>query len=165
MNKFLMDGIVDKSNTSSTEQKQAEQLSTDCSNHQIELHTPKTEFDLENVNDIVMQSKDEADADFKDNTDSKTAIAETVAFSFGNKSSEECNSASKSNPIGPDPSKPLRKKAKFMRMERKADKLTQSNQPNNKLLKKSPKNIEKNLESLLNEVQGKSRHKLEVNCF
>lgn len=80
----------------------------------------------------------------------------------------ETQSDSQKNKIhGPDQSKPLRKKAKILRLERKAAKKSQNSHETdapsllNQTTKKH-KNEEKTLEMLLNEIPENSLHKFQV---
>lgn len=173
LNKFLVDGIADKSDVSNASQGEAEpQVSMDLSNSHPESNHPKNEFDIDKAKDIVMQTFKEkerisssespllsligdSNAGCSEAEISHSQITESESLNAG-------NSSRKSSVTGPDACKPLRKKAKFMRMERKAQKLALANKIPDTLPKKAPKNVEKNLETLLNEVQGNSRHKLEV---
>lgn len=67
---------------------------------------------------------------------------------------------------GPDPSKPLRKKAKLLRLEKKSAKSIlkkdETYTPSLSKTTKKPKNEEKSLEILLNEIPKNSLHKFQV---
>lgn len=136
----------------------------DCGNSFEESHHPKSEFDMDKAKDIVMETMKEQTK----NTVAVPGCAEkpiSDGQSNANKNVEVNEATRKSSVTGPDASKPLRKKAKLMRMERKAQKLTLANKVADDIPKKEPKNIQKSLDTLLNEVQGDSRHKLEVSCI
>lgn len=166
MNKFLVDGIADKSDMSNSSQGETEpQVSMDFTNSP-ELHHPKSEFDINKAKDIVMQSLKEKER--ISNSPIGAGCSKTQVTQSHNQviESETLNASSlnrKASVTGPDATKPLRKKAKLLRIERKAQKLALANQIPDTLPKKTPKNLEKSLDTLLNEVQGNSRHKLEVN--
>lgn len=68
-----------------------------------------------------------------------------------------------------DPSKPLRKKAKIMRLERRLEKLAQKVPDGNQEVKSAdiakkarPENVEKTLDQLISDVPENSVHKLKV---
>lgn len=172
MNKFLADGQIDNGDVAVTAQNQSDQhMPMDCSNSYMESPHPKKPFDMDEAKDIVIQTMKEKEqkSGQGSNSENISKIAVVVADSAEGQSNESKNldtsdSCRKSIVAGPDASKPLRKKAKLMRIERKAQKLTLANKlPDvDDVPKKQPKNAQKSLDTLLNEVQGNSRHKLEV---
>lgn len=171
LNKFLLDGISDKGDRSSSLHHE-QQVSMDCSNSQMQSQYPKSGFDVNKVKNIVKQSMEvKARNGNNENLLNSTVVDTNPSRSdnqnsenqFSKKKSSESSSSRKSSVNGPDPTKPLRKKAKLMRMERKAEKLALTNRSSENVRKKSLKNVEKSLDALLNEVQSNGRHKLEVN--
>lgn len=168
LNKFLVDGHKDRDLAVTTQNQIGEENAPmDCGH--IELQRPKMEFDMDKAKDIVAQSMKEAeDASHQARKNAKSAVtvpdcSKAVSESQSNDSKivNSSDSIPKANVHGPDASKPLRKKAKLMRMERKAQKLCANKLPND-APKKEPKNAPKNLATLLNEVEGDTRHKLQV---
>lgn len=174
-----MDGIADKDDMSTVLEHQSEQqLSMECSNPLMTSKYPRNEFDMDKAKDIVMQTLKENDRSSnnekllkRDLVDSNSGCSESHSSKIPisenptteNKSLNANSPSHKASVAGPDTSKPLRKKAKLMRMERKAQKLALTNKLPDNLPKKTPRNVEKTLDTLLNEVQGNRRHKLEVN--
>lgn len=140
----------------------------DCSH--IESRHPKADFDVDKVRDIVMETmkgKDIQSSNAEIISKSTVAIPscseKQITESNESKITKSDDSSRKSSVMGPDTSKPLKKKAKLMRMERKAQKLALTTEKlSANVAKKEPKNVPKGLEVLLNEVQSNSRHKLEV---
>lgn len=161
INKFLVDGQIDKGDMAVTSHNQTEpHIPMDCSNSYMESPRPKKEFDVEEAQAIVIQTMKEKDQGSNGETIAESPVA--VPSCSESKNVDTSDSSHKSAVTGPDASKPLRKKAKLMRMERKAQKLTLANKVPDVVTKKPPKNVQKSLDTLLNEVQGNSRHKLEV---
>lgn len=174
MNKFLVDGQIDNgdidSTTSQNPTEQHNNMSMDCSNSYMESSHPKNNFDMDQAKDIVMQKMNakyqtvDSEIISKSSTD-VPGCSDSLIFESRTDDSDKLNaedSSHKSSVAGPDLSKPLRKKAKLLRMERKAQKLSLANKLRDDIPKKQPKNVQKSLDTLLNEVPGNSRHKLEV---
>lgn len=150
-------------------QTEPHNMPMDCGNAFVES---KNEFDMDKAKDIVMQTMKEKDQRSNTENISKSVVvlpgcSESQISESQNDERDNVNakdSSRKSCVAGPDASKPLRKKAKLMRMERKAQKMSLANNLSVDVPKNQPKNVPKNLDTLLNEVKGDSRHKLEVYC-
>lgn len=173
MNKFLVDGLIEKGDQAVTLESQTEQhdVLMECSGSFVESQLSKNEFDMDKAKDIVMQTMKENDQRSKAENISKSAIVSSCSESHISESPTDKrdnlntkeHSSRKSCVAGPDATKPLRKKAKLMRMERKAQKMSLANKLSVDVPRKNPpKNVQKDLDTLLNEVKGDSRHKLEV---
>lgn len=153
--------------TGPSQNQTEEPMSMDC-NFPVESNHPKADLDMDSVKDIVMQTmkKRDVNSDLDSNGENISKGGVVVPSSSkeltSDNESKNLNRSRKSSVSGPDASKPLRKKAKLLRMERKAQKLTLANKLPEDFPKKQPKNVQKSLDTLLNEVQGNSRHKLEV---
>lgn len=171
LNKFLVDGQIDKADTTVTSQNHGEHhMPMDCSNSYMEpANQQKNDFDMDKAKQIVMQTIKGKDQSSNNESISKITVdvpgcSEPIAESQTDESNNSTtkDSSRKSCATGPDANKPLRKKAKLLRMERKAQKMASTNKLPDDVPKKQPKNVQKSLDTLLNEVQGNSRHKLEV---
>lgn len=171
LNKFLVDGQIDNGDMAVTSHNQPEQhnMPMDCSSSYMESPHPNNEFDVNEAKDIVIQTMKKKEQSFDrvsngENISKCSVVVPSCSASQTNESKNLDTSDSKreSCVTGPDASKPLRKKAKLMRMERKAQKLTLGNKVPDNVTKKQAKNVQKSLDTLLNEVQDNSRHKLEV---
>lgn len=167
LNKFLADGHRDDETVISGNQNIEQHASMDGNNSCVEAHRSENEFDVDKAKDIVMQTmkyKPTHTEMTQKNAVDVPSCSETSDIRRPNETENMTtnNTSGKSNVTGADASKPLRKKAKLMRMERKAQKLASTNQLLDNVPKKEPKNVQKSLSMLLNEVQDNSRHKLEV---
>ncbi|XP_037033813.1 arginyl-tRNA--protein transferase 1 isoform X2 [Bradysia coprophila] len=171
-NKFLIDGHRDKSDETVTSPNQTEQHAPmDYNSSFVEPNRSEIEFDVDKAKDIVLQTMKEKGAQGcnSEMVQKNAVVVPSCSENYisGSKSNENGNATTKdtsrkSSVSGPDASKPLKKKAKLMRMERKAQKLASTNQLPDHVPKKEAKNVQKTLAMLLNEVPENCRHKLEV---
>lgn len=139
----------------------------DCNSLLVE--PSEKELDMDKVKDIVLQTMKEKRTE---GCSTEKANEVTAPSCSENHISDNVTTKVTTSAADPHATKPLRKKAKLMRMERKAEKLASAKkssadvpekEPSSAdVSKKEPKNVQKTLAMLLNEVQDNCRHKLEV---
>lgn len=171
----------DNDGQSDCNMKSAAELSSEVSessalaeSKMITSNQPKVSIDIDNVLDIIEKAengtKNDAPSSSTKSADAQREIGDTGVC--GNKKSN--NESNKRGLVaGPDPTKPLQPKAKLLRQQRKAEKqqakanAMSTNANEETAVKatvstKAPKNIPKNLKSLIDEAPADGVHKLKV---
>lgn len=138
-------------------------------NIMITSNQPQIPIDIDNILEVI-ENADSGNSANKLNTQTQN-----IEASSSNKNSDYEKIESEVV-VGPDPTKPLRLKAKVLRQQRKAEKLlTKTNSPNPPnmdakdgttiaaaVAKKPSKNMEKTLKSFTDEMLADGKHKLQV---
>lgn len=141
----------------------------------ITSNQPKVQIDIDNVLDIIEKAENGPKIDVTIATPSNMDKALQTSDT-GMCSNKKLNNESNKRGLvaGPDPTKPLQPKAKLLRQQRKAEKqqakanamstdtngATASEIPS--ASGKLPKNIQKDLKSLIDEIPTDGAHKLKV---
>lgn len=138
----------------------------------ITSNQPKVVFDIDNALEMIEKSENGSQQ-----SELSSAIKPDVQPKKSDTGSSSCNSKSnESNKrgfvAGPDATKPLQPKAKLLRQQRKSEKLLKLANSSSEMIstslaelpttKKTPKNIEKNLKALINEMPADGKYKLKV---
>lgn len=171
INAFLLNGI----RTPSTDNE------LHCDSEQP-MNTADTECGADNESRLSSLHQPTAElkaGDFIENINTESTMAsssrsETAPITVENESTNSIESHDKSKVVGPDPTKPLKLKAKFLRAQRKLEK-QQKNAASSSTsapevpspAKKPCRNMEQTLQSLLNAAPTNGRHNLQVwhvNC-
>lgn len=166
------DGILKSNDHNSS----ADSIDLDGSEHVFRPVEPKfNKIDLNKVDFSSFISSDNKsirdvnttllESSYKNNIAIVDNIASGSSHSHINKT---CEKGRVKRGEGADPSKPPCKKAKVLRLERKKEKLTQSGVNIECALKsKNEKNkdVEKSLETFLNEIPNECKHRLNVSRF
>lgn len=137
----------------------------------ITSNQPKVPIDIDNVLDII----EKAENGPKTNATTSSSLVNAgsaqksdTGLSSNKKSNNESNK--RGLVAGPDPTKPLQPKAKLLRKQRKAEKQqakanamsTDASVAVASISEKAPKNIQKDLKSLIDEIPTDGAHKLKV---
>ncbi|XP_055312807.1 arginyl-tRNA--protein transferase 1-like isoform X2 [Sitodiplosis mosellana] len=139
----------------------------------ITSNQPKVSIDIDNVLDIIEKAEngpkvEATTSSSSANTDGGSVQKSDTGTCSNRKSSNESNK--RGLVAGPDPTKPLQPKAKLLRQQRKAEKqqakantmATDTNVVTPSVSEKMPKNIQKDLKSLIDEIPADGAHKLKV---
>lgn len=134
----------------------------------ITSNQPKVSIDLDNVLELI----EKAENCIETATSSSAITVNTQPENSSNRGTSNCNDKLKNESnkrgvyTGPDPTKPLQPKAKLLRQQRKAEKLlakTKTDTVEAIPVKKTPKNLEKNLKAFINEMpEINGKHTLKV---
>lgn len=138
----------------------------------ITSNQPKVPIDIDNVLDIIEKAengpKTNATTSCSTVSDGGSEQKSDTGLCSNKKSSNESNK--RGLVAGPDPTKPLQPKAKLLRKQRKAEKQqakanamsTDATATAAPVSEKTPKNIQKDLKSLIDEIPTDGAHVLKV---
>lgn len=178
-NAFLRNGVQptesnqhEEENCADSDKANAEDSSALMESAMIDNNQPAVEFDVANVmKTIEMDDLNCSPGALQSNTAQysiRTAAGPSVS-----ETQKKGENNSKTSVIGPDPTKPLRQKAKFLRAQRKLEKQKQKSASNDAINSentatdaapvKANKNQEQTLQSLVNATPVDGVHKLKVN--
>lgn len=141
----------------------------------ITSNQPKESIDIDNMLEIIENTENVVNKE-KPSTSSAATKTDDQQETGDMGTSDSKKSTNESNKrglvIGADPSKPLQQKAKLLRQQRKAEKLrakasscgmtSPDASGTDIVVKKSPKNIPKDLKSMIDEMPTDGVHKLKV---
>lgn len=185
-NAFLRDGVRPNKTTDDeppNQQQEKKRKAEDSANFEdsdsalcelrnIDMQTPKNDIDIENVVKII-ETAEEKDASHSLEPAGKSNEGEN---SSNTSDTVATVTEKKKNVAGPDPTKPLRPKAKILRALRKKEKLLAASSGSTDGAKQSLQNVqlhdpsknkkesaEKRLEDFIAETPEDGRHKFKVN--